>query len=100
MDSEAIDPRTARLTNERMRRTRVFDPIEIKLALIQVETLPDDEGENLVDQLVVASGTAAAAKPSKKSDHLADMEFVLEVALKNRATRTQWMVAMQQYGKG
>ena len=66
MDSEAKGPDTATLTCERMRRARAFDPLDIKLASIQIETLPDDEGVALVDQLVVASGEPA--KSSAKAD--------------------------------
>jgi hypothetical protein len=100
IDSVASGPNTATVTNERMRRARVFDPIEITLMPVKVETLPDDEGVNDVDQLVVASSSPATAKPSKQTDQLEDMDLVLRTCLHNKATRTQWMTKMQEYGRG
>ena len=100
MDSVAKDPDIATLTNERMRRARVFDPIDIKMVSIKLKTLPDDEGIDEVDQLVVASGAPAAKQPTKEDEDLDMMEFNLEAILGNRATRTQWLKQMQHYSKG
>jgi AAA domain len=100
INSEANGPDTATLTNERMRRAPVFDPIEIKLAPVKVETLPDDEGVCEADQLAVATGAPSGVKSSKKPDDLESMEFILEGPLGNRATRTQWMTRMQEFGRG
>jgi len=93
-------PNTTTLSCERMRRARAFDPIDIEFASIQVETLPDDEGVTLVEQIVAAGGEPATTKASKKQDDLSNMELVLETVLKNHATRTQWMTAMQKFGRG
>jgi hypothetical protein len=82
MDSVAKDPNTATLTNERMRRARVFDPIEIKLENVTVKTRPDDEGVDEVDQLVVASGALAAKQPTKEDEDLDMMERMLVAQLK------------------
>lgn len=101
MDAEENVPgSTITLSNPRMRRARAFDPIEIRLAPIKVETLPDDEGVKFVDQLVVANGAPAPAKATAKEKDLSNMEFVLEIVLGNRATNADWMVAMQQFAKG
>ena len=96
MDAEENVPgSTITLSNPRMRRARAFDPIEIRLAPIKVETLPDDEGVKFV-----ANGAPAPAKATAKEKDLSNMEFVLEIVLGNRATNADWMVAMQQFAKG
>jgi hypothetical protein len=100
MDSVAKDPDTATLTCERMRRARVFDPIEIKLLRITVKTQPDDEGIDEVDQLVVASGAPAAKQPTREDEDLDMMELHLEAILGNRATHAQWLKQMQHYASG
>jgi hypothetical protein len=100
MDSVAKDPNTATLTCERMRRARVFDPIEIKMVSYTLKTKPDEEGIDEVDQLVVASGAPAAKQPTKEDEDLEMMEFNLEAILGNRATRTQWLKQMKHYSKG
>jgi hypothetical protein len=43
---------------------------------------------------------AAVEKSSKKDDDLTAMENVLVLLLGNKATRTQWMAKMQNYGRG
>jgi hypothetical protein len=48
----------------------------------------------------VVSGAAGVGKKSKKQDDLTNMETVLEITLQNRATRTQWLTAMQNFGRG
>jgi hypothetical protein len=97
LHSEQRDPHTAILSCERMRRSRRFDPMEIKLTSIKVETLPDDEGETTIDEMVVTGSTAAPAKASKQENDLSSMEFVLETMLGNKATSTVWQEAMEAF---
>ena len=82
-----------------MRRSRRFDPIEIKLTSIKVETLPDDEGETTIDEIVVTDSAAAPAKASKQEEDLSNMEFVLETVLGNKAISSVWQEAMEVFSK-
>jgi AAA domain len=55
---------------------------------------------NLVISKEVTEVTAAAAKASKQTDDLEDMLDILATICRNKATRTEWMTAMQNYGRG
>src|SRR5262249_25790169 len=49
---------------------------------------------------LVVSTEITATKGSKKADDLQDMLDVLSTICGNKATRTEWMAAMQNFGRG
>ena len=70
--------------------------LTVTLEKVTIETANGPE-----ENLAVISGTVAAVKKSsKKDDDLTAMETMLVLTLKNKATRTQWMAKMQNYGRG
>src|SRR5262249_32323177 len=75
----------------------IEEPIDVTIGL-EKETIETANGPE--ENLVVVSGAAGASKKSKKTDDLAAMEMVLELQPGNKATRTEWMQAMQNYGRG
>jgi hypothetical protein len=75
----------------------IEEPADLIIALekVTIETANGPE-----ENLAVVSGAAGVGKKSKKQDDLANMEMMLEITLGNRATRTQWLTAMQNFGRG
>jgi hypothetical protein len=70
--------------------------LTVTLEKVTIETANGPE-----QNLAVISGTVAAVKKSsKKDDDLTAMETVLGLLLGDKATRTQWMAGMQNYGRG
>ena len=70
--------------------------LTVTLEKVTIETANGPE-QNLA---VISGAVAPVKKSSKKDDDLTTMENVLEVPLGNKATRTQWMESMQNYGRG
>jgi hypothetical protein len=76
----------------------IEEPADLTITL---EKVPIETAKGLEENLAVTSGTVAAVKKSsKKDDDLTAMETVLGLTLGNKATRTQWMQGMQNYGRG
>jgi hypothetical protein len=75
----------------------IEEPADLTITLenVIIETANGPE-----ENLAVVSGAASVGKKSKKQDDLANMETVLEITLQNRGTRTQWLTAMQNFGRG
>jgi hypothetical protein len=97
------DPTSATVSCVRMREGAFFNPFDITFTKTKVKTLPNRQGIDEFEILVVASSSPASATANtkgKKQDQLGDMEFVLELHLGNKATRTEWMTKMQNYGRG
>jgi hypothetical protein len=88
---------TATLSCERMKGGRKFAPIDITLKTRVIKTLPDEDGIDEVEQLVVVSGTPAPKKQSREDEDLDMMIFLLVSFLGNRATRGQWVKEIQKY---
>jgi hypothetical protein len=86
---------TATVTCVRVREGAPFDPFEIVLTKQTVKTLPDKRGRAEFEVLVTTASAHTEKKPLKEVRDLSQMEFILERLLKNKATRTAWMKAMQ-----
>jgi AAA domain-containing protein len=68
--------------------------------IITLEKVIIETAKGAEENLAVVSGAAGVGKKSKKQDDLTNMETVLEITLQNSATRTQWLTAMQNFGRG
>jgi hypothetical protein len=98
--SDAIDATKAKLSCERIKRARVFDPIELTFRSMNLPMAPNSWGDEWVEQLVLDLNVKPAAKEKTKEDQdLEDMEMNLELLLSNKATRTAWLEQMWKYFK-
>jgi hypothetical protein len=99
-------PDTATLTCERMKGDRKFHPIDVTLKTQVIKTLPDEDGVDEVDQLVVVSGAPSVKKSKEEEKRIEEEEdlgmmlLFLEQFLGNRATHGQWLAQMQKYAGG
>ena len=74
--------------------------VTVTLGEVTIETAKGPEQNLAVISGIVGAVKKSSKKSSKKLDDLTAMETVLELTLGNKATRTQWMAGMQNYGRG
>ena len=91
--------RIVTLTCRKSKSLPEFKPFSIALVPVTIDT-PMGSFKSLGLGDSVATPASQDAKSSKKADDLTKMEDVLETILGNKATSRDWMVAMQNYGKG
>jgi hypothetical protein len=105
-ESNATLPDTTTLTCERMKGARKFAPIDVTLKTQIIKTLPDEDGIDEVEQLVVVSGAPSVKKSKEEEKRIEEEEelgmmlLFLENFLGNRATHGQWLAQMQKYASG
>jgi AAA domain len=93
----ATAPNTAKLTCDRMRGARSFDPIELTFQSISLRMAPNSWGDEWIEQLVLSSTMPAAKQKTQEDEDLEMMEFNLESLLGNKATNSAWFEQMVKW---
>ena len=96
--SDATDVNKATLSCERIKRARVFTPIELTFQSMNLQMAPNSFGDEWIEQLVLTGDVQPAAKAKSREDQdLKEMVFMLEHYLGNKATFTAWLEQMWKF---